>query len=338
MVHRVMASSPIRASRLLLVLAPGLMATCFVGCGHHKRTVLRPAYGTPIRAAAPSCPSGAPSCPSGGIITAPSTSDEPFASPSPSTGGEPSAAPSNYDPVVPTRMSPPVPNDAGDREPGLNLKYSDPNPPGSSSTEGSPGPELTRPSASKSSGRRTSSPARRSPRVSLREAVQPFVDNPDDLFQPPKADRPWQYVVLHHSASPKGGYDQIDRDHRKLLGWEGCGYHFVIGNGTDTPDGQIEVADRWTNQRNGVHCRNGKTPEVNEYGIGICLVGNFDDAPPTPKQVAAARALVAYLGSRYEIPSDHIDTHADLANGPTACPGKHFPADAILGSNHMAAR
>lgn len=335
MVHRVMASSPLRAPRLLLTLVPGLMVAGLVGCSHHKRTVLRPAYSAPI-------PAVTPSCPSGGIITAPSTIDEPFASPTPSSSAEPSAAPSTYDPepVVPTRMSPPVPNDAGEREPGLNLKYSDPVAPNSgSSSVTDPGPELTRPSASRSSnGRRTSTPARRSPRVSLREAVRPFVDNPDDLFQPPKADRPWQYVVLHHSASPKGGYDQIDRDHRKLLGWEGCGYHFVIGNGTDTPDGQIEVAERWTNQRNGVHCRNGKTPEVNEYGIGICLVGNFDDAPPTPKQIASARALVAYLGSQYNIPANHIDTHADLANGPTACPGKHFPAEAILGSSHMAAR
>lgn len=288
---------------------------------------MRPVYGSPIRAVSPSCPTG-------GVITAPSSGDEPFLSPSSTVGS--SAAP--IDSVVPARNSPPVPNDAGEREPGLNLKYSDPVAPGSSSLDNGPGPELTRPSASRSSGRRINAPARRPARVSLREAVRPYVDNPDDLFQPPKADRPWQYVVLHHSAGAEGGYDRIDRDHRKILGWEGCGYHFVIGNGTDTPDGQIEVAERWTNQKNGVHCRNGKLPEVNEYGIGICLIGNFDDAPPTAKQVAATRALVAYLGSRYDIRADHIDTHADLASGPTACPGKNFPAEAILGSRHMAAR
>jgi N-acetyl-anhydromuramyl-L-alanine amidase AmpD len=170
-------------------------------------------------------------------------------------------------------------------------------------------------------------------RVSLREQLLPYTNNADDLFSPPKADRPWKYVVLHHSASPAGNYDAIDLEHRKRLGWEGCGYHFVIGNGTGSPDGQIEVAQRWTNQKHGIHCRNGKNPDVSEYGIGICLVGDLDNQPPTARQIAATKALVAYLGQRYKIPADHIDTHAHLASNPTTCPGKYFPTQEILGSN-----
>ena len=112
----------------------------------------------------------------------------------------------------------------------------------------------------------------------------------------------------------------------------------MIGNGTDSPDGRIEVADRWLNQKNGVHCRNGRTPDVNEYGIGICLVGNLDQSPPTPKQVAAARSLVAYLAERYQIPADHAGSHDQFADGPTACPGQYFPSDAIFGSKHLANR
>ena len=112
----------------------------------------------------------------------------------------------------------------------------------------------------------------------------------------------------------------------------------MIGNGTDSPDGQIEIAERWRNQKQGVHCRNGKTPEVNEYGVGICLVGNFDQTAPTAKQTAAARALVAYLSDRYSIANDHLGTHDQFANGPTSCPGQYFPADAILGSKNMASR
>src|SRR5436309_1783484 len=74
------------------------------------------------------------------------------------------------------------------------------------------------------SGRRF--PLGRLRQASLQDELRPYVDNPDDLFSPPKADRPWKYVVLHHSASPTGGYDAIDREHRKVLGWSGCGYHF----------------------------------------------------------------------------------------------------------------
>jgi N-acetyl-anhydromuramyl-L-alanine amidase AmpD len=179
----------------------------------------------------------------------------------------------------------------------------------------------------------------RQPRVTLREQLIPYTNNPDDLFAPPKADRPWKYVVLHHSAGASGSYETIDREHRKRLGWDGCGYHFVIGNGHGSPDGQIEVARRWSEQKQGIHCRNGKNPDVSEYSVGICLIGDLDENPPTPRQVAAAQALVAYLGVRYRIPDDHIGTHAHLARTPTDCPGKHFPAQAILGSsNHLAQR
>jgi N-acetyl-anhydromuramyl-L-alanine amidase AmpD len=168
--------------------------------------------------------------------------------------------------------------------------------------------------------------------------VREFVDDPADLFQPPKADRPWQYVVLHHSRSASGSYGEIDRLHREHLGTTGCGYHFVIGNGTLSQDGQIEVTRRWSDQKAGAHCRDAHNPEVNEYGIGICLVGDLDAFPPTPRQVEAAQALVAYLRARYEIPADRSGSHAHLAQNPTACPGKHFPAEAILGTRNLASR
>ncbi len=135
--------------------------------------------------------------------------------------------------------------------------------------------------------------------------------------------------MLHHSAAQEGGYDQIDREHRKILGFDGCGYHFVIGNGTGSGDGQIEVAMRWDNQKQGVHCRNAKTHDADEYGIGICLVGDFDQQPPTPRQVAAAQALISYLSQRYKISPSRVTTHAHLAATPTVCPGKYFPAQVL---------
>ena len=136
-------------------------------------------------------------------------------------------------------------------------------------------------------------PRSRVRRASLSERLRPFVDesSANELIYPNKADRPWRYIVLHHSASASGNYDQIDGEHRKILGIDGCGYHFVIGNGTGSGDGQIEVAQRWINQKQGVHCRNARTHDVDEYGIGICLVGDLDQQPPSPRQIAATQAL-----------------------------------------------
>jgi N-acetyl-anhydromuramyl-L-alanine amidase AmpD len=169
-------------------------------------------------------------------------------------------------------------------------------------------------------------------RASLTDRLRPYLDDvsANEIAYPSKADRPWKYIVLHHSAAPEGCYDQIDREHRKVLGFDGCGYHFVIGNGTGSGDGQIEVAMRWNNQKQGVHCRNAKTHEADEYGIGICLVGDFDQQPPTPRQVAAAQALVAYLSQRYKIAPGRVTTHAHLAATPTVCPGKYFPTQQMM--------
>jgi len=169
-------------------------------------------------------------------------------------------------------------------------------------------------------------------RTSLNADLRPYLDNAtaSELLFPARADRPWKYIVLHHSAHAQGNYEEIDREHRKVLGYEGCGYHFVIGNGTGSGDGQIEVARRWVNQKHGVHCRNAKNSEIDEYGIGICFVGDLDKEPPTPRQVAAAKSLVAYLSGRYGVAASRVETHSHLAATPTVCPGKHFPSETFV--------
>lgn len=131
--------------------------------------------------------------------------------------------------------------------------------------------------------------------------------------------RDWKWIVIHHSASPSGSAAVFDKEH-KAKGWDELGYHFVIGNGTDSGNGQIEVGSRWPKQKWGAHA---KTPDnrFNEYGIGICLVGNMMDHAPTAKQMAAVEKLTAYLMSTYHIAPDHILGHGDTKN--TDCPGRY---------------
>jgi N-acetyl-anhydromuramyl-L-alanine amidase AmpD len=176
-------------------------------------------------------------------------------------------------------------------------------------------------------------------RTSYQERLVPFLGKSggSELFFPDRADRPWKYIVLHHSANSSGNYDQIDAEHRKVLGYDGCGYHFVIGNGTGSGDGEIEISRRWVTQKHGVHCRNAKNAQIDEYGIGICLVGDLDREPPTPRQIAAAKALVAYLSARYRVSESRVETHSHLAATPTVCPGKYFPVEAFRSSSTAAA-
>lgn len=136
----------------------------------------------------------------------------------------------------------------------------------------------------------------------------------------------WECIVIHHSAGEVGGAKRIDAYHR-ARGWEGLGYHFVIGNGSDTPDGQVEIGFRWTRQEHGAHC---KTDDhyYNEHGIGICLVGNLNNHPPTPLQMRSLARLIRFLCVNFHIPLSRIYTHGGVT-GKTECPGKDFDLDQL---------
>ena len=172
----------------------------------------------------------------------------------------------------------------------------------------------------------------------VERGVARFTAEPNRLFHPSTATRPWQFIVLHHSAEPNGGYASIDRFHREVRGWDECGYHFVIGNGTESGDGEIEVGSRWTKQKHGAHTKPPGHDEYNELGIGICLIGNCNSSPPTAKQVEAARRLVAFLQGRFGVPASGIITHGDVEDAHTDCPGRYFPLDRIISNSGFAAR
>lgn len=142
--------------------------------------------------------------------------------------------------------------------------------------------------------------------------------------------RDWKYIVIHHSASASGSAAEFDRFHREKRGWEnGLGYHFVIGNGNGTPDGEIEIGNRWVNQINGAHAG---VEEYNHYGIGICLVGNFNESSPTAAQMASLSVLAEYLQNRCHIPSENVIMHRHCRQ--TDCPGRNFPYYKLLANTY----
>ncbi len=147
---------------------------------------------------------------------------------------------------------------------------------------------------------------------------------PADWYPPRSIERHWQSIVIHHSATPNGNMAIFDRWHREENHWDGVGYDFVIGNGTDSPDGLVEVTFRWHQQIAGAHC---KTPGnwANENAVGICLVGNFDESLPSDAQMRSLAQLVRYLSERYRISSPQIYGHNSTPGARTTnCPGRHF--------------
>lgn len=312
----------------------------------------------PTAAVPAPCPAGAPCA--GGAVAAPST----IVMPSPTVVRPGFSGPAALTPPpapvipggpvgVPTPAGDPSVNPAGGGAPGLNQGDEPPLEGLRSSPRSYRSPQLPEgkndsqsrrirgiPGAAPASARGPSEGAAwnaSEPSASLSAStpalaarVVDLTDDPADLLQPPKAERAWQYIIVHHSAHSTGGLSQIDADHKQVKGLQGCGYHFVIGNGSESGDGRIEVARRWSDQKAGAHCRDARDAAMNDYGIGICLIGNFDDEPPSAKQIAATRDLVAYLASRYQIAPDHIGTHDQIATGVPDCPGRKFPREALV--------
>ena len=155
--------------------------------------------------------------------------------------------------------------------------------------------------------------------------------SPDAAWIPAHPSNRWECIVIHHSGSDAGGAARFDQWHKER-GWEGLGYHFVIGNGSDTADGQVEVGFRWTGQEHGAHCQ---TPDeyYNQHGIGICLVGNFDNYDPSPAQMKSLVRLCRFLCRRFNIPPSRIYGHGQIT-GKTDCPGKNFDLEKL---RHMIA-
>jgi N-acetyl-anhydromuramyl-L-alanine amidase AmpD len=165
-----------------------------------------------------------------------------------------------------------------------------------------------------------------------RKPAEPPLPAHDASWEPQAPERPWRWIVIHHSATDAGSAAAFDNFHRNGRHWDELGYHFVVGNGGGSGDGAVEVGSRWPKQKWGAHCRVGDNEEYNYFGIGICLVGNFDRRRPSEAQMQSAARLVAYLAARYHIDDAHIIGHGSV--GDTRCPGRCFPMSDLLARVH----
>jgi len=138
----------------------------------------------------------------------------------------------------------------------------------------------------------------------------------------------WKFVIVHNSGTRQGNARAFDFYHRRIRRMKnGLAYHFVIGNGTSSRNGQIEIGDRWRQQIRGGHVH---SDYMNNIGLGICLVGDFNRDQPTRAQLEACEELIRYLRERCgqsEGRSLMVRPHREV-NPPrwaTDCPGDAFP-------------
>jgi len=131
-----------------------------------------------------------------------------------------------------------------------------------------------------------------------------------------------QNIIIHHSLTKDSGtvsWVPIRKYHTETLGWLDIGYHF----GIERVDNSYEILMGRMPNVIGAH-----TKGMNQNSIGICLVGNFDTAPPSKEQWDKLIQLCLYLMSVYNISVNNIYGHRDFASYKS-CPGKMFDIEKL---------
>lgn len=142
-----------------------------------------------------------------------------------------------------------------------------------------------------------------------------------------------EYIVIHHSETRDGGtkdWDAIRRYHKDVKGWRDIGYHY----GIEQVGEELTIQYGRTPETVGAHCNEGG---MNTKSLGICVVGNFDNKPPTEAILEVLRVLVKSIQDEHNIPANRVLGHkeAQVAMGGVAtktCPGKMLDMDAFRAS------
>ena len=129
----------------------------------------------------------------------------------------------------------------------------------------------------------------------------------------------YTHIVIHHSLTKDSetvSWNAIRRYHMDIKGWRDIGYNF----GIELIKDHYEILfGRMLGER-GAHCIQ---EEMNRFGIGICMIGNFDTRRPDGGQWSLAQKLCKAMMKLYSIPVENVKGHTELYPAKT-CPGRMF--------------
>ena len=137
------------------------------------------------------------------------------------------------------------------------------------------------------------------------------------------------HLIVHHSAGTNVANDwaaivrAIWSDHVNVNRWDDIGYNWLID-----PDGKLY-------EGRGYQTRGAHFCSKNSNTAGICILGNFQNRPPSPEAVEALKNFLTWqscdaeinplieseLGASNEV-FEHISGHRDGCS--TVCPGNNF--------------
>lgn len=130
------------------------------------------------------------------------------------------------------------------------------------------------------------------------------------------------YLIIHHSTRMIDSSWLIRLRHRWLRRWEEIGYHYILGNGLISREGEI-YKGRPSNYQ-GAHCYG-----YNARSLGICLIGNLDRYRPGFRQLRSLVRLLRQLMAEYGISADRVLGHNETEGCQKSCPGVCLAMDRI---------
>lgn len=134
-------------------------------------------------------------------------------------------------------------------------------------------------------------------------------------------------VTIHHSLTKDGktvDWDAIKRYHVETNGWSDIGYHI----GVERINGLLTCLTGRPINQTGAHCKG------HNNTIGICIVGNFDIAPPDNSLLRYSAVVAAAQLRMFDLPVSSVHKHHEYH--PKSCPGTQFPWNTFISYIHEA--
>lgn len=137
------------------------------------------------------------------------------------------------------------------------------------------------------------------------------------------------HIIVHHSLTKDGdtvSWQAIRRYHTETLGWSAIGYQL----GLEILNGNYEILMGRMLDQNGAHC---SQEGMNRRSIGICCVGNFDEAGQVETfenrgGLMLLARLVRSLMNIFSIQQENVLPHRHFATYKS-CPGEKFPMNKL---------
>ena len=143
-----------------------------------------------------------------------------------------------------------------------------------------------------------------------------------------------QYIIIHHSLTKDGevvDWEAIRRYHVDVKGWSDIGYHY----GVERVGKHLLLQVGRPESQTGAHT---KEMHMNSKSLGVCVVGNFDLAPPGLEIMRFLSEICRRKVAEYGIPVNAVLGHREVGTMAgynwrigqyKSCPGRHFNMDLL---------